>query len=157
LLCREHLLRENKALRSVLEARLITSKTSTLGEDGRKISSADGVSGSLLHLNDCACCLQEVTNIHYIQGWPEPYIYTVYLVIFLPKIPYIHCIYMVRANPYYIHSNFLLSCTNRSVPSKIYVVAFLPVQGCNLSESFWFSFCSAFWCPELLLTSSCIC
>jgi hypothetical protein len=37
----------------------------------------------------------------YTQGWPERYIYTVYLVISLPKTPYIHRIYMVLANPIY--------------------------------------------------------
>jgi hypothetical protein len=40
------------------------------------------------------------------KGWPEPYIYTpymtVYLVISLPKIPYTHRIYMVLANPTYM-------------------------------------------------------
>ena len=38
-----------------------------------------------------------------LKGWPEPYIYTyiytVYLVISKPKIPYVHRIYMVLANP----------------------------------------------------------
>jgi hypothetical protein len=43
----------------------------------------------------------------YTQGWPESYIYTymtVYLVISLPKIPYIHRIYkyMVLVNPTHI-------------------------------------------------------
>jgi hypothetical protein len=28
----------------------------------------------------------------------------VYLVISLPKIPYVHCIYMVLANPTYVHA-----------------------------------------------------
>jgi hypothetical protein len=31
-------------------------------------------------------------------GWPEPYMYSVYLVISLPKAPYIHRIHMVLAN-----------------------------------------------------------
>ena len=37
-------------------------------------------------------------HIHYRSGWPEPYIYTpyvtIYLVISLPKLPYIHRIYI---------------------------------------------------------------
>jgi hypothetical protein len=42
----------------------------------------------------------KLLNLHKKKkGWPEPYIYTVYLVNFLPKIPYIHRIYMVLANP----------------------------------------------------------
>ena len=45
-----------------------------------------------------------------VQGWPEPYTYTVYLVISLPKIPYMHRICMVLANPsgvccYRIHAD----------------------------------------------------
>ena len=41
----------------------------------------------------------------YEWGWPEPYIYTyiytVYFLISKPKIPYVHHIYMVLANPIY--------------------------------------------------------
>ena len=41
------------------------------------------------------------------QGWPEPYIYTyiytVYLVIFKPKIPYVRRIYMVLARTIHIY------------------------------------------------------
>jgi len=33
------------------------------------------------------------------MSWPEPYIYTVYLIISLPEIPYIHRIHMVLAYP----------------------------------------------------------
>ena len=40
---------------------------------------------------------------NYAQGWPEPYIYTPYmtahLVISLPKVPYIHCMYVGSGQP----------------------------------------------------------
>jgi len=44
------------------------------------------------------------------KGWPEPYIYTpymtVYLVISLPKIPYTHRIYMTLNNPILLKSSY---------------------------------------------------
>jgi len=47
------------------------------------------------------CC----SPICYFLGWPELYMYTpymnVYLVVSLPRIPHIHRIYMVLANPSY--------------------------------------------------------
>jgi hypothetical protein len=43
-------------------------------------------------------CNQISTTRVMLQGWPEPHIYTpymtVYMVISLPKIPYIHCVIM---------------------------------------------------------------
>jgi len=57
----------------------------------------------------CSCIIAvglEYSCLPYFQGWAELYIYTllqgpyttVYLVISLPKIPYIQRIYMVLAN-----------------------------------------------------------
>jgi len=45
----------------------------------------------------------------YAYGWPELYIYTVltvYLMISLPKISYLHRIFMVLGNPTYISCNY---------------------------------------------------
>jgi hypothetical protein len=56
---------------------------------------------AFVHICDPCLHSYHLLRKHYIQDWPEPYIYTVYgricLVIFLPKIPYIHTVYVVLA------------------------------------------------------------
>jgi hypothetical protein len=59
------------------------------------------------------------------QGWPEPYINTVYDRMFgisCPKMPYIHRIYMVLANPRY-------ECVEVSLP------VYLSVSGRTLAAA----------------------
>jgi hypothetical protein len=45
-----------------------------------------------------------------------PYM-TVYLMIFLPNLPYVHCIYMVLANPTYVWSHHTVPYRKRTVPT----------------------------------------
>ena len=83
-----------------------------------------------------------------VEGWPEPYIYTVYdriyLVIFLPGTPYIHRIYRVLANPIDValeqaspFSSFPLCSCHTLFPHSFLLIPFF-----SNSLFFSFPFCS---------------
>ena len=65
----------------------------------------------LSHSTTAASFMRITTNE---WGWPEPYICTVYLVISLPEIPFIHLTYMVSANPMSVYT-YMVSANPMSV------------------------------------------
>ena len=83
----------------------------------------------------CVCVIVPMCRVG--QNRTYTYIYTVYLVISKPKIPYVHCIYIVLANPIYVCDctcvwGYLWLCLSLWVQvQSVYVWLYLCAYACD--------------------------